>query len=141
MLKENFNNKILDELYFEPKKIDINIVDTKLNNEDYISKVLNTINYFGDKNVEQMIMNKIKGFEEETSYKINVAINNEVIYIGSSAGSDILGNSIETALGYDDNKVNMSNFTGLKIVNGLIIPHANNKKEFIKQCQTKYSNR
>lgn len=71
LLKENFNNEILDKLYFDPKKIDKNIVDTKLNNEDYISKILNTINYFCNKNVEQMIMNKIKGFEEKTSYKIN----------------------------------------------------------------------
>ena len=85
------------------------------------------------------LLNKLR--ENNWIVKINEAINNGVIYIGSSAGSEVLGNSIETALGYDDNKVNMSNFTGLKIVNGLIIPHANRKKEFIKQCQIKYSDK
>lgn len=53
------------------------------------------------------------------------------IYIGSSAGSEILGSSIEPALPYDENKVKMSDFSGLKIINGLIIPHSNKKEEFI----------
>jgi len=57
------------------------------------------------------------------------------IYIGSSAGSEILGNSIDVALGYDDNNVNMTDFTGLKIVDGLIIPHCNRKKEFINKLK------
>ncbi len=79
--------------------------------------------------------------ENNWIYKINEAINNGVIYIGSSAGSEILGNSIEIALDYDENKVNLSDFTGLNIVNGLIIPHANRKKEFIKKCQNKYKSK
>jgi len=53
------------------------------------------------------------------------------IYIGSSAGSEILGSSIEPALPYDENKVKISDFSGLKIINGLIIPHSNKKEEFI----------
>ena len=57
------------------------------------------------------------------------------IYIGSSAGSEILGNSIDVALGYDDNNVNMTDFTGLKIVDGLIIPHCNRKKRIYKQVK------
>ena len=57
------------------------------------------------------------------------------IYIGSSAGSEILGNSIDVALGYDDNNVNMTDFTGLKIVDGLIIPHCNRKKESINKLK------
>ena len=59
------------------------------------------------------------------------------IYVGSSAGSEILGNSIEVALGYDDNNVNMTDFTGLKIIDGLIIPHCNRKEEFIKNLKEK----
>ena len=54
------------------------------------------------------------------------------IYIGSSAGSEILGNSIEVALPYDENNVGMKDFTGLKLIEGVIIPHANRKKDFIK---------
>lgn len=62
-------------------------------------------------------------------------INKGKIYIGSSAGSEILGSSIEPALPYDENKVNMSDFSGLKIVNGLIIPHLNKKEEFINNLK------
>ena len=58
------------------------------------------------------------------------------IYIGSSAGSEILGNSITPAIGYDENNVNMTDFTGLKIIDGLIIPHVNRKKEYIESLQT-----
>ena len=55
----------------------------------------------------------------------------EKIYIGSSAGSIILGNSIEVASSFDLNNVNMEDFTGLKLINGLIIPHAGRKEDFI----------
>lgn len=64
-------------------------------------------------------------------------INDGKIYIGSSAGSEILGNSISVALGYDENNVNMVDFTGLKIVDALIVPHANRKEEFIKDLKIK----
>ena len=62
-------------------------------------------------------------------------INSGKIYVGSSAGSEILGNSIDVALGYDDNNVNMTDFTGLKIVDGLIIPHCNRKEDFINKLK------
>ena len=62
-------------------------------------------------------------------------INSGKIYVGSSAGSEILGNSIDVALGYDDNNVNMTDFTGLKIVDGLIIPHCNRKENFINKLK------
>lgn len=58
------------------------------------------------------------------------------IYIGSSAGSEILGNSIDVALGFDENNVNMTDFTGLKIIDGLIIPHCNRKEEFINKLKS-----
>ena len=64
-------------------------------------------------------------------------INSDKIYVGSSAGSIILGNSIDVALGYDDNNVNITDFTGLKIVDGLIIPHCNRKEEFINNLKEK----
>ena len=72
--------------------------------------------------------------------EIKTFINSGKIYIGSSAGSEILGNSIETALPYDENIVNMSDFTGLKIVDGLIVPHCNRKKEFIKKISSEKDN-
>ena len=58
-------------------------------------------------------------------------IKNDKIYIGSSAGSIILGNTIKYALGYDENNVDMTDFTGLEIINGIIIPHSSKKKEFV----------
>lgn len=64
-------------------------------------------------------------------------INKGKIYIGSSAGSEILGNSIDVALGYDENNVNMTDFTGLKIVDALIVPHSNRKEEFISELKNK----
>ena len=64
-------------------------------------------------------------------------INKGKIYIGSSAGSEILGNSTDVALGYDDNNVNMIDFTGLKIVDALIVPHSNRKEEFISELKNK----
>ena len=57
------------------------------------------------------------------------------LYIGSSAESIILGNSIETALPFDENNIDMKDFTGLKIIDGIIIPHANRKEEFISKVK------
>ena len=73
----------------------------------------------------------------KTNFDIDIKtfINSGKIYIGSSAGSEILGNSIDIALGYDDNNVNMTDFTGLKIVDGLIIPHCNRKEDFINKLK------
>ena len=59
------------------------------------------------------------------------------VYVGSSAGSEILGNSIDIAIGYDGNNVNMTDFTGLKIIDGLIIPHCNSKEDFISNLKNK----
>ena len=73
----------------------------------------------------------------KTKFDIDIKnfINSGKIYIGSSAGSEILGNSIDVALGYDDNNVNITDFTGLKIVDGLIIPHCNRKEDFINKLK------
>ena len=57
-------------------------------------------------------------------------------YIGFSAGSEILGNSIDTALSYDENNVGMKDFNGLSIIDGLVIPQSNRKeknKEEVKE--------
>ena len=85
------------------------------------------------------LMKKIR--ENNWIDKIISAINNGIIYIGSSAGSEILSKSIETALGYDENNVNITDFTGLNIVDGLVIPHSNRKQKFIEECKGKYSDK
>ena len=79
--------------------------------------------------------------ERHLDEKIHNAINNGVIYIGSSAGSIILGKTIETALPYDENWVKLEDFKGLNVVDGIIIPHANRKQEFIKEVKEKYSDK
>lgn len=57
LLKENFNSELLNLLYFIPKKVDN--MDLKLNDMNYINKVLQTIHFFQDKDVETMIKNKL----------------------------------------------------------------------------------
>lgn len=73
--------------------------------------------------------------------KIKNAIEKGTIYIGSSAGSIILGTSIKTASKYDENKVNLTNLDGLNIIDGLIIPHANKKQDFIKEYKDKFNDK
>ena len=59
-------------------------------------------------------------------------INKGKIYIGSSAGSQILGSTISLNAIYEDNFVNMTDFTALGIVNKEVVPHANRKEELLK---------
>ncbi len=55
-------------------------------------------------------------------------INKGKIYIGSSAGSQIIGSTIELGAKYENNFINMTDFTALGIVNKEIIPHVNKKE-------------
>ena len=71
LLNENFNNPVLNKLYFIPKKINKNIINTKLNTVEYISKVLKTINFYRHKDIKKLISDKMSRFEKGTSYKIN----------------------------------------------------------------------
>lgn len=50
------------------------------------------------------------------------------IYIGASAGATIAGISIEVAKDFDRNFVNMVDFQGLGLFNGIIIPHYTKKE-------------
>ena len=70
--------------------------------------------------------------------KIEEALNRGVVYVGSSAGSIIMGNTIATSR--DENKY-IEDLTGLKYLNGIIIPHANKRKEYIDEQIKKYSDR
>ncbi len=49
--------------------------------------------------------------------------NGNKIYIGASAGASIAGVSIEEIKDFDRNYVNMVNFDGLGLFDGIIIPH------------------
>lgn len=62
-----------------------------------------------EKNVDKAIC---KGFE-----------NGNKVYIGASAGAAIAGISIEEIKDFDKNFVEMEEFSGLRLFNGIIIPH------------------
>lgn len=49
------------------------------------------------------------------------------IYVGVSAGSLIVGQSIASAVGHDENKVNLTDLTGLRIVPYLLLVHYSEK--------------
>lgn len=85
------------------------------------------------------LLKKIR--ETKFDIKLKEAINNSIVYVGSSAGSIILGNTIELALAYDKNHVNLVDFTGLKLIDGIIVPHANRKQEFIAEKREKYKDK
>lgn len=56
-------------------------------------------------------------------------VNNGVVYIGSSAGALLAGKNIDIARKLDDpSLVNMSDFTGLGLVDYAIMPHIDNPK-------------
>ena len=79
------------------------------------------------------LMDMIRKYNFDTVIK--KAMDNGIIYIGSSAGSIILGNSVEYALQFDENNVDLKDFSGLRIIDGIIIPHANRKEEFISKVK------
>lgn len=58
------------------------------------------------------------------------AIDKGIVYIGSSAGSIILGKTIDVSM--DKNIVNIDDLTGLNMIDGVIIPHANKKEKWIE---------
>ncbi len=49
------------------------------------------------------------------------------IYVGVSAGSLIVGQSIASAVGHDDNNVNLTDLTGLRIVPYILLVHYTEK--------------
>lgn len=74
------------------------------------------------------LMNKIRecGFDKQ----IRNAIENDIPYIGSSAGSIVLGTTLKPAEIYGDIPVaDKRNYEGLGIIDGAIIPHMNQKSD------------
>ena len=59
-------------------------------------------------------------------------IDNGKIYIGSSAGSQIIGSTIELCSIYETNNVDMKDFNAIGIVDKEVVPHTNRKEELIK---------
>lgn len=84
------------------------------------------------------LLKKIR--ETNFDIKIKEAIENGIMYVGSSAGSIIMGSTTKTALPFDDNNGYLTNFEGLKLFNGIIIPHYGEvRKEYIDEQRKIYS--
>lgn len=134
------DGEVDDDLSWADREFDtiLNLGFTKENIIEY--KIGDAINVLDFDAIYMMggntfyLLDKIRefGFDAEIRRFLNAG----KIYIGSSAGSIIVGNSIETAWPYDENNVAMTDFTGLRLVDGIIIPHANKKSEFITNLQT-----
>ncbi len=108
-LSDYFCNELLDKLYFLPKKIDKNIIKTKINDSKYIDKVKNTISYYKNKNIEKMIYDKIEKFESDTSYKIKngkiyviIGLDTTTIYSIKYKGEDVSILLLESTNGLED---------------------------------------
>lgn len=112
-----------------------NITEYKIGSNDIDINTFDIIYMMGGNTF--YLLDMIRKYNFDNS--IREFVNKGKIYIGSSAGSEILGNSIEPALPFDENKVNMRDFSGLKLINGLIIPHSNKKEEFINNLKNNSS--
>lgn len=69
------------------------------------------------------------------------ALNGGVIYIGSSAGSMVLGDTIETAFSYSSDSANtygVADFTGIGLVEGAIFPHVNQMEKKVERDKKKF---
>lgn len=104
-----------------------NIVEYKIGNDVNIDD-FDVIYMMGGNTIYLLDMIRRYNFGEV----IKAFINKGKIYIGSSAGSQILGSTIELNAIYEDNFVNMTDFTALGIVNKEVVPHANKKEDLIK---------
>ena len=80
-LKNYFNSDILNQLYFVPKKIDNNLIGEKISDKNYIDKVLNTISYYKNNDIESLIKGKINQFIKDTNY----CVDNYKLYVTSTS--------------------------------------------------------
>lgn len=70
------------------------------------------------------------------SKKINEFVDRGGLYLGVSAGSIVVGPSIKIAEPFDENDVNLVNFSALNIVNFSVSPHfCEEEKEIIESIQ------
>lgn len=86
---------------------------------------------------------KLLKFAREANFKLSIEhlLKRNGIYIGVSAGSIIVGPSIEIAgeVSPDKNEVDLADFTGLGITNFIVLPHYSPEIETeTKAFETKY---
>lgn len=114
-----------------------NITEYKIGNELNIDDY-DIIYMMGGNTIYLLYMINKYNFKEV----IEKALNKGIIYIGSSAGSQVMGTTIEYAVPFNDNDVGMTDFTALNIVDSVIVPHTNKKKEeYINEVKEKTNNK
>ena len=103
-----------------------NIYEYKIGNEKVDLAAFDAIYVLGGNTF--YLMNKIRefGFDKQ----IKDAIESGIPYIGSSAGSIVLGTTLKPAEVYGDIPIaDKQNYEGLGIIDGAIIPHMNQKSD------------
>lgn len=103
------SSDLINELYFKPKNISIDKINNKINDIDYISKVNNTINYYKNIDLENVISQKISEFEEDINYKLNnykiyviIGLDTSTIYSIKYNGEDVTVLLLESTNGDND---------------------------------------
>ena len=103
-----------------------NICEYKIGNESVDLTAFDAIYVLGGNTF--YLMNKIREFDFDK--QIRNAIEEGIPYIGSSAGSIVLGTTLKPAEIYGDIPVtDRQDYEGLGIVEGAIIPHMNQKSD------------
>lgn len=69
-LYDYLSSDLVNELYFKPKKVNKDLINKKLNDQNFIMKFNNTMNSFENVDVEQLLYEKIAKFESDTTYKL-----------------------------------------------------------------------
>ena len=155
---EDFADKIIYVVSYPEYRVDEVIIDNLLKvgftrGNIYMSvdgvcvDVIPDIIYAGEGNTFEILdyMRKTKN----VAYIREMVMEKNAIYCGSSAGAIIAGTDIELAKDFDSNFVGMTDFEGLQLFNGSIIPHyetdeleryvKNTEKELIDRYEKIYS--
>ena len=109
LLNNNFASEIIEKLYFLPKKINRDVISKKLDDKSYLNKIKNTINYFKGKNIEKLISQKFKHYEEDTNTKlingklfVIIGLDTTTIYSVKIDGEDVTVLLLEATNGQED---------------------------------------
>lgn len=114
-----------------------NITEHKINQENEDLSGYDVVYVQGGNTFYLMDMMRKYHFDQS----IKDALNGGVIYIGSSAGSMVLGDTIETAFSYSSDSANtygVADFTGIGLVEGAIFPHVNQMEKKVERDKKKF---
>ena len=109
-LLEYLSSDLLNELYFKPKKLSKDLIALKLKDSNYLNKVINTINFYKDFDIEKLIAEEINNYENDTQYKLNnykiyviIGLDTTTIYSIKYNNEDVTVLLLESTNGIMDN--------------------------------------